>query len=69
MMDSALPKHPAGPDQLFSVVTGQGSVATSDDVRVPVGPGDAVRWSPGEEHTSWAETDMTVLIVQHRPSA
>lgn len=63
---SSLPRHPAGPDQVFYVVSGRGSVATSDDVPAPVGPGDAVRWTRGEEHTSWAETDMTVLIVQHQ---
>ncbi|MGO1227319.1 MAG: cupin domain-containing protein [Brachybacterium sp.] len=63
---SSRPRHPAGPDQLFHVVSERGSVATSDDVRVPVGPGDSVRWTRGEEHTPWAETGMTVLIVQHR---
>ena len=65
---SSLPKHPAGPEQLFYVVSGQGSVATDDDVPVRVGPGDAVRWTRGEEHTSWAETDMMVLIVEHNPA-
>lgn len=62
-----LPRHPAGPAQTFYVVAGRGRVAGADDVEVPVGPGDAVTWEPGEEHTSWADTAMTVVVVQARP--
>jgi mannose-6-phosphate isomerase-like protein (cupin superfamily) len=60
-----LPRHPAGLDQTFLVLSGTGRVAGADDVAVPVGPGDAVRWTVGEQHTSWAGTAMRVLIVQH----
>lgn len=65
---ASLPKHPAGREQVFVVVSGQGRVATDDDVEHQVHAGSVVVWSAGEEHTSWAETQMTVVIIQRRPS-
>lgn len=62
---AVLPRHPAGLDQTFLVLSGTGRVSGSDDVAVPVGPGDAVRWTAGEPHTTWAETALRALIVQH----
>ncbi len=62
---SSLPRHPAGSSQTFVVLSGTGQAAGTDDVPVDVGPGDAVRWAVGEQHTSWARTAMSVLIVQH----
>ena len=59
-----LPRHPTPVWQVFAVLSGTGEVAGSDDVRRPIGPGAAAIWSPGEEHTSWARTAMTVVIVQ-----
>lgn len=64
---ASLPRHPAGREQLFYVVSGQGRVAGDDDVEHHVGPGSVVVWSQGEQHTSWADTVMTVAIVQRRP--
>ncbi|MGO1316730.1 MAG: cupin domain-containing protein [Cellulomonadaceae bacterium] len=64
---ACLPRHPAGREQVFYVVAGSGQVAGDDDVRHDVGPGTAVTWSPGENHTSWAVTRMTVVIVQRTP--
>ncbi|WP_136519802.1 MULTISPECIES: cupin domain-containing protein [Cellulomonas] len=64
---ASLPRHPAGREQVFFVVSGQGRVAGDDDVERPVGPGSLVRWVPGEQHTSWADTRMTVVIVQRAP--
>ncbi len=64
---SSLPRHRAGRDQVFYVVEGSGRVAGPDDVPVPVAAGQAARWERGEEHTSWADTPMTVLIVQGVP--
>jgi mannose-6-phosphate isomerase-like protein (cupin superfamily) len=61
---SSLPKHPAGRSQVFYVVAGAGRVAGADDVDVPIGPGWAAFWEVGERHTSWADTAMTVLIIQ-----
>ncbi len=64
---SSLPRHAAGRDQSFYVVAGCGRVAGSDDVEHAVGPGSLVTWLRGEEHTSWADTAMTVVIVQRAP--
>ncbi|WPF82888.1 cupin domain-containing protein [Sanguibacter sp. 4.1] len=66
---STLPRHAAGTDQVFAVLAGRGRVASDDDVEHPVGPGATVRWSKGEQHTSWADTEMTVVIVQTRETA
>lgn len=59
-----LAKHPAGMWQVFAVVSGQGFVTGEDDVRHAVGPGTAVVWEPGEQHASWATTDLVVVIAQ-----
>ena len=66
---ASLPRHPAGRAQTFAVVTGTGRVAGPDDVPVPIGPGWVATWQAGEEHTAWADTAMTVLIVQRTPLA
>jgi quercetin dioxygenase-like cupin family protein len=63
---ASLPKHRAGREQLFLVVAGRGRVAGDDDVEQAVEAGSVVRWAAGEEHTSWADTEMTVVIVQRR---
>jgi len=59
-----LAKHPAGMWQVFAVASGEGFVAGDDDVRHAIGPGLAAVWAPGEHHTSWATTDMVVVVVQ-----
>lgn len=64
---ASLPRHPAGREQAFFVVSGRGRVAGDDDVENDVAPGSLVVWSVGEQHTSWADTEMTVVIVQRRP--
>lgn len=61
---STLPRHPTPVWQVFAVVAGEGTVASDDDVPHPIGAGTAAVWAPGEVHTSWATTDMTVVIVQ-----
>lgn len=63
---ASLPRHQAGQRQLFYVVSGAGRVAAEDDLEVPVGPGSIVEWQKGEWHTSWADSAMTVLIIQIR---
>lgn len=65
---SSLPRHAAGTDQVFHVVSGTGRVAADDGVEHPVSAGTSVRWSRGEQHTSWADTEMTVVIVQVHPA-
>ncbi|KGM02278.1 cupin domain-containing protein [Cellulomonas cellasea] len=65
---ASFPRHPADSEQVFVVVSGEGRVAGDDDVEHPVRAGSLVRWSPGEQHTSWADTQMTVVLVERRPA-
>jgi quercetin dioxygenase-like cupin family protein len=64
---ASLPRHAAGSDQSFCVLAGTGRVAGADDVAVQITAGWAAVWERGELHTSWADTPMTVLIVQRTP--
>lgn len=61
---ASIPKHVAGRQQVLYVVSGEGCVAAMDDVEHRVQAGSVVRWSVGEDHTTWADTRMTVLIIQ-----
>lgn len=61
---ASLPKHRAGREQVFYVVSGRGRVAGDNDVERQVSAGWAALWEAGEQHTSWADTAMTVVIVQ-----
>lgn len=65
---ASLPRHPASREQVFYVVSGQGRVAAGDDVEHEVGAGSVVVWSAGEQHTSWADTQMTVVVIQRGPA-
>mgnify|MGYP000038171002 CR=1 FL=1 len=64
----SLPRHPAGREQVFYVVSGHGRVAGEDGVEHPITPGTAAVWSRGEQHTSWADAPMTVVIIQRAPA-
>lgn len=66
---SSLPKHPAGREQVFYVVSGRGRVAGDDDIEHAISEGHAAIWDRGEQHTSWADSPMTVLIIQRRAEA
>jgi quercetin dioxygenase-like cupin family protein len=57
-------RHPAGPHQLFAVVSGSGWVSGADGVREPVSSGDIVVWEPGEEHESGSDEGMRALVVE-----
>ncbi len=56
--------HPAQTWQLFVVVIGTCRVAVPDGEPVEVEPGHAVLWEPGEQHQSWADSDVVALIIQ-----
>jgi quercetin dioxygenase-like cupin family protein len=56
--------HPTQTWQLFVVVIGTCRVAGRDADAVVVQPGQAVLWAPGEQHQSWADTDVVALIIQ-----
>jgi quercetin dioxygenase-like cupin family protein len=59
-----LGRHPAVGWQLLTVVAGAGTVAGGDGVHVPIEPGQAVLWEPGEDHETIATGPMTAVIVE-----
>jgi quercetin dioxygenase-like cupin family protein len=59
-----VPRHPATGPQLFAVVEGTGWVSGDDGRRVPVKPGVAAYWEPGESHESGTEAGMTAIVVE-----
>jgi quercetin dioxygenase-like cupin family protein len=59
-----LGRHPTRLWQLFAVTAGSGWVTAADGVRQPVRAGQAVLWSPGEEHESGSDEGMSVVITQ-----
>jgi len=56
--------HQALTWQLFVVVIGSCRVAADGTEPIVIEPGQAVLWSPGEEHQSWADADVVALIIQ-----
>jgi quercetin dioxygenase-like cupin family protein len=61
---SRIGRHPTRLWQLLAVVTGEGWAAGSDGHAVPLRPGEAVLWAPGEEHASGSSGGMVAVIVQ-----
>jgi hypothetical protein len=59
-----LGRHPTRLWQLFAVTSGSGWVAAADGVRHAIESGQAVMWSPGEEHESGSDKGMSVVIAQ-----
>jgi quercetin dioxygenase-like cupin family protein len=59
-----LGRHPTRLWQLFAVTSGSGWVTASDGARQPIRTGEAVLWSPGEEHESGSDEGMSVVITQ-----
>jgi quercetin dioxygenase-like cupin family protein len=59
-----LPRHPAVIAQLFAVVEGSGWVSGADGERVPIKPGQAAFWAPGEEHESGTESGMKAIVIE-----
>ena len=61
---SRIGRHPTRLWQLLAVVSGEGWAAGTDGHAVPLGPGEAVLWEPGEEHASGSSSGMVAVIVQ-----
>ncbi|MBM2616528.1 cupin domain-containing protein [Actinoplanes sp. LDG1-06] len=59
-------RHPAPVEQIMFVAAGHGTVCGGDERWQPVGAGQAVFWRAGEEHTTRAEADL-VLVVMEKP--
>ena len=59
-----IPRHPATGRQLFAVVEGTGWVSGDDGKHVPVKPGIAACWEPGEAHESGTDDGMKAIVVE-----
>ena len=58
--------HPAGANQLFIVVAGQGEVRGQSEEFVALAPGQAAWWLAGESHESRTATGMVALIIESK---
>lgn len=56
--------HPAGVDQLFLVVSGEGWVSGEDGQRTAVSAGTGALWRAGEVHESGSDRGMTAIVIQ-----
>lgn len=59
-----LGRHVAPVPQLLIVTSGQGWASGTDCEPKPLAQGQAACWAAGEEHETWTDTGMTVLIVE-----
>jgi len=59
-----LGRHPAVRRQVFAVVTGRARVAADDGTPVDLGAGECAVWEPGEQHQTWAVTDVVAVLVE-----
>lgn len=59
-----IPSHPAAVDQILLVVAGTGRVCGDDGRWRPIGVGQAAVWSAGEQHTTRAETALTLAVIE-----
>jgi quercetin dioxygenase-like cupin family protein len=57
-------RHPANCPQILAVLEGSGEVSGASGVAEPIGPGEAVFWSEGEEHETTSAAGLTALIVE-----
>ncbi|PAZ10476.1 hypothetical protein CLM62_40650 [Streptomyces sp. SA15] len=59
-----LGRHVAPVPQTLIVTEGQGWASGSDGQPKALARGQAACWGAGEEHETWTETGMTVLIIE-----
>jgi quercetin dioxygenase-like cupin family protein len=57
-------RHPAVGRQLLLLIDGDASVSGTDGVAVVLRPGQAVIWSPGEQHETRSDTGMLALVLE-----
>ncbi|MBY8881111.1 hypothetical protein [Actinacidiphila acidipaludis] len=63
-------RHPATTPQILIVTQGQGWASGAEGEAEAVAEGQAACWAAGEEHETWTDTGMTVLVVEaESPSA
>ena len=51
--------------QVFAVVSGRGRVEATRGVSHDLEAGTFVLWEAGEEHQTWATTDMTAVVMEN----
>ena len=56
--------HPARVPQLMVVAAGFGYARGEDEAVQRIGLGDAVVWARGEEHETWTDGGMVLLIIE-----
>ncbi len=56
--------HPAGVDQFFLVVSGEGWISGEDGQRTAVSAGTGALWRAGEMHESGSDRGMTAIVIQ-----
>jgi quercetin dioxygenase-like cupin family protein len=59
-----LGRHPASVPQLMVVAAGYGYAYGEDEAVKRIGPGDAVIWAAGEEHETWTDDGMVLLMIE-----
>jgi quercetin dioxygenase-like cupin family protein len=57
-------RHPAPVNQVMLVSAGSGSVRSGDGEWQPVVAGQAVLWRAGEDHTTRAIEDLTLVVLE-----
>ena len=57
-------KHRAGLPQLMVILAGRGFARANGEPISPIGPGLGVIWREGEEHETWTNEGMDVLIIE-----
>jgi quercetin dioxygenase-like cupin family protein len=57
-------RHPATYPQILAVLEGSGKVSGPSRAAEPIGAGEAVFWSAGEEHETTTAVGLTALIVE-----
>lgn len=57
-------RHPATYPQILAVLEGSGEVSGPSGVAEPIGAGEAVFWSAGEEHETTTTAGLTALIIE-----
>lgn len=60
-----LGRHAPRRRQVFAVVSGRGRVQVDGGPSHDIEAGTFVLWEPGEEHQTWATTDMTAVVMEN----
>ncbi len=60
-----LGRHAPPRRQIFAVVSGCGRVQAADGATHDLEAGTFVLWEPGEEHQTWATTEMTAVVMEN----